>query len=43
MTHREAAVPHRLHPPRINAGEKVRMGSKMRVERPLTDDLAARR
>src|ERR1700724_4049609 len=42
VTHREAAVPHRLHPPRIDAGEKVRMGDKMRVERPLIDDLATR-
>src|SRR6266446_627331 len=31
VTHREAAVPHRLHPPRIDPGEKVRMGDKMRV------------
>src|SRR5207248_10068964 len=37
VTHREAAVPHRLHPPRVDAGEKVRMGDKMRVERPLID------
>src|ERR1700738_4845233 len=42
VTHRKAAVPDRLHPPRIDAGEKVRMGDKMRVERPLIDDLATR-
>ena len=42
VTHREAAVPHRLYPPRIDAGEKVRMGDKMRVKRPLIDDLATR-
>jgi hypothetical protein len=42
VTHREAAVPHRLHPPRVDAGKKMRMGDKMRVERHLVDDLAAR-
>jgi len=41
-THRELAVPHRFHPPRVDAGEKVRMGDKMRVERSLIDDLATR-
>jgi hypothetical protein len=39
---REMAMPHRLHPPRVDAGEKVRMGDKMRVERSLVDDLATR-
>src|SRR5208282_6945163 len=38
VTHREAAMPHRLHPPRVDAGEKVRMGNKMCVERSLIDD-----
>src|SRR5215813_3978460 len=42
VTHREVAVPHRFHPPRVDAGEKVRMGDKMRVKRSLVDDLAAR-
>src|SRR5215467_12996355 len=32
VTHRELTVPHRLHPPRVDAGEKVRMGDEMRVE-----------
>src|SRR5438477_13132657 len=41
-THRELAVPHRFHTPRVNAGEKVRMGDQMRVERSLIDDLATR-
>jgi hypothetical protein len=36
------AMSHRLHPPRVDAGEKVRMGDKMRVERSLIDDLATR-
>jgi hypothetical protein len=35
-------MPHRLHPPRVDAGEKVRMGDKMRVQRSLIDDLATR-
>src|SRR5215212_3323174 len=35
VTHREAAVPHRLHPPCVDAGEKVRMREKMVVERRL--------
>src|SRR6476469_4579342 len=42
VTHREASVPHRLHPPCVDAGEKVRMSDKMLVERRLVDDLAAR-
>src|SRR6202011_3451399 len=42
VTHREVAVPHRLHPPRVDAGEKVRVGDEMRVERSLIDDLATR-
>src|SRR5215831_5240754 len=42
VTHRELAVSHRLHPPRVDAGEKARMGDKMRVERSLIDDLATR-
>jgi hypothetical protein len=42
VTHREVAVPHRFHPPRVDAGEKARMGDKMRVKRYLIDDLAAR-
>src|SRR5215469_17076758 len=42
VTHREVAMPHRLYPPRVDAGEKVRMGDKMRVERSLIDDLATR-
>src|SRR5208282_5499007 len=29
VTHREAAVPHRLHPPRIDASEKMPMGDKV--------------
>jgi hypothetical protein len=33
---------HGLHPPRVDAGEKVRMGDKMCVERSLIDDLASR-
>ena len=40
ITHREVAVPHRFHPPRVDAGEKVRMRDKMGVERSLIDDLA---
>jgi hypothetical protein len=42
VTHREVAMPHRLHPPRVNAGEKVRMRDEMRVERSLIDYFAAR-
>src|SRR4029077_721372 len=42
VTHREMAMSHRLHPPRVDAGEKVRMGDKMRVERSLIDDLVTR-
>ena len=42
VTHREVAMPHRLHPPRVNPGKKVRMGDQMRVERSLVDDLATR-
>src|SRR5215472_16531873 len=42
VTHREVAVTHRFHPPRVDAGEKVWMGDKMRVERSLIDDLATR-
>jgi len=42
VSHREVAVPHRFHPPGVDAGEKVRMGDKMRVERFLIDDLATR-
>jgi hypothetical protein len=30
-------MPHRLHPPRVDAGEKVRMGDKMRQHRMLAD------
>src|SRR5690349_12101920 len=42
VTHREPAVPHRLHPPCVDAGEKERMSDKMRVERRLVDDPASR-
>src|SRR5215469_5271324 len=42
VTHREVAMPHRFHPPRVNPGKKVRMGDNMRVERSLVDDLATR-
>jgi hypothetical protein len=42
ITHREVAMPRRLHPPCVDVGEKVRMGDKMRVERSLIDDLATR-
>jgi len=42
VTHREVAMPHRFHPTRVDAGEKVRMGDKMRVECSLIDDLATR-
>jgi len=43
VTHRKVTMPHRLDPPRVDAGKKVRVGDKMRVKRPLIDDLAARR
>src|SRR5215467_10306901 len=42
VTHRELAVPYRLHPPRVDASEKVGMGDKMRVERSLIYDLTTR-
>src|SRR5437764_4118882 len=40
VTHREVAVPDWLHPPRVDAGQEVRVGDEMRVERSLIDDLA---
>src|SRR5215471_5144569 len=41
VTHRELAVPHRFHPPPVDASKKVRMGDKMRVERSLTSSRRA--
>ena len=31
IAHGEVAVPNRLHPPRVDAGKKIRVGDEMRV------------